>query len=81
VKTEFNGEREESKSHGAHRIGAMAGPEEEIGDWRGTNFGIGAWLLSGAEKAYVQSPSTRRSSRSSEFEVLSTRGQPRVVTP
>jgi len=32
VKTEFNGEREESKSHGAHRIGAMAGPEEEIGD-------------------------------------------------
>jgi len=34
VKTEFNGDREESKSHGAHRIGAMAGPESE-------NWGFG----------------------------------------
>ena len=81
VKTEFNGDREESKSHGAHRIGAMAGPEEKIGDLERYKLRHRRVALSGAEKAYVQSTSTRRSSRSSEFEVLSTRGQPRVVTP
>jgi hypothetical protein len=32
VKIEFNGDREESKSHGAHPIGATAGPEAELGD-------------------------------------------------